>query len=178
VSWRSDLTKLRARTWGERGLLLDALLSLGLSRAGILVLPFRRVAALSGLARGESSTALSPEVVERAVRVGWAVEAAALRSPWKSTCLAQALAATLMLRRRGLPGTLHLGVARNQTGRGQIEAHAWVRCGEETLTGGSRHGRFTTISSFRFGPVPGQRPGVRADIVGNDRAPAPREVRR
>jgi hypothetical protein len=174
VSWRSDLATLRARTWAERGLLLEAILCLGLARAAILMLPFRRVVALCRLTQGETPKSLAPELVVRAARVGWAVRAASVRSPWQSTCLAQALAATLMLRRRGVPGTLYLGVARrHQSGSGRLEAHAWLRCGETILTGVGDHDRFTAISSFHAREMPrlGRR-GARGGVGGDATARA------
>src|SRR5437870_3698733 len=79
VSWRSDLATLRARTWVERSLLLEALLCLGLARAAILMFPFGRVVALCGLTQGETPKSLAPELVDRAARVGWAVRAASVR---------------------------------------------------------------------------------------------------
>lgn len=46
------------------------------------------------------------------VLIGRAVQAASVYTPWRSNCLAQALAAHYMLRRRRLPCTLYIGVAK------------------------------------------------------------------
>jgi len=43
-----------------------------------------------------------------------------------------------MLRRRGLSSTLVLGVAKD---REKMEAHAWLVCGDQILTGGIEHER-------------------------------------
>ena len=66
--------------------------------------------------------------------------------PWDCTCLAQALAGKAMLRVRGVPSTLYLGLAK--TGEVQLQAHAWLRCGERILTGWQEKGRFTVIATF------------------------------
>lgn len=160
MSWGSDLRKLRARSWRERALLLEALLSIGLARVAIRALPFRRVAAMFHLEQGESTGSLPLELVDRAARVGWAVRTASIRVPRQSTCLTQGLAGMAMLRRRDIPGTLTLGVAKGRTQSEPIEAHAWLRCGDTILTGGSGHVTFTVISSFRMAPTARARPAV------------------
>lgn len=80
----------------------------------------------------------SPEVVPKAHarlswRVSYAVERMSRYTPFRATCLVQALAAKWVLDRRGVPNTLYLGVHRLETGFG---AHAWLNVGLETVTGG------------------------------------------
>ena len=57
-------------------------------------------------------------------RVGWAVQVAGRHTPWQSKCLVQAIAARLMLGRRGVAGTIYLGPAKDLDG--QLKAHAWL----------------------------------------------------
>lgn len=45
------------------------------------------------------------------------------RSPWRTTCLRQALAVWLLLRRRQLPAEVRIGVI---AGQAPFQAHAWV----------------------------------------------------
>jgi hypothetical protein len=54
--------------------------------------------------------------------------------PFRAVCLQQSFAALLMLRRRGLAATVHLGVAREQSGEA-LTAHAWSHCGDVPVTG-------------------------------------------
>jgi hypothetical protein len=61
----------------------------------------------------------------------------------------QAIAAKLMLKRRGIPSTLHLGVAKEDN---RFMAHAWLRSGSIILTGGAGRERFTIISTFAEKP--------------------------
>jgi hypothetical protein len=51
-----------------------------------------------------------------------------------------------MLRRRGVPSTLYLGVMKDDTAG--LSAHAWVRSGDVVLTGATGRERFTVISTF------------------------------
>lgn len=76
------------------------------------------------------------------VRVAWAIGAAARRTPWRSKCLEQAIAAKLMLRRRQVPSTMYLGVALSR------DAHAWLRVGAVDLIGGGGHEGFAVVATF------------------------------
>lgn len=147
--WRfEDVRKLGACTGVEIVMLLEAVLWLGLLRAAVLLLPFRRIIRLLGLRSGTEAVTVDPVHFVKAVRIGWAVRAAAARTPWESACLVQALAGLAMLYRRGLPGTLYLGVAKNRDTPDRVAAHAWLRCGEFILTGGGGHAQFRVISVY------------------------------
>ena len=67
------------------------------------------------------------------LRLSWAIGAAAARIPWRSDCLLQAMAADRWLRRCGMQPEFFLGVAKDAGG--QLEAHAWLRCGDAMVTG-------------------------------------------
>ena len=51
-----------------------------------------------------------------------------------------------MLRRRQIQSTLYLGLAKDASQ--SLQAHAWLRCGEDIITGKAGHERFSVISSF------------------------------
>lgn len=67
-----------------------------------------------------------------ATRIGWAIGVAAKVVPWKANCLAQAVAASRLLRRCGCEPEIRIGVRRD--GR-ELLAHAWVVCDGETIVG-------------------------------------------
>jgi hypothetical protein len=140
------LHKLRRRTWTERCLLVEALLWLGIMRIGVWLLSFRRITRLLGFSVGEQHSPLIASQLTTTQRIGWAVRATAPHAPWQSLCLAQALAAAAMLRRRDLSGTLYLGVAKD--GDGKIQAHAWLRCGNDILTGGRSYQRYAIVAAY------------------------------
>jgi hypothetical protein len=82
-----------------------------------------------------AATARDAAVVARAIRIAGKV------TPWRPTCLVQALAAAQMLRRRHVPAQLFVGVLRTRipgessSGGVRMEAHAWVRAGEMIVSG-------------------------------------------
>jgi hypothetical protein len=71
----------------------------------------------------------------------WAVRAVAARVP-RASCLTQAVAASLLLRRYGHEATLRLGVARRDRG---LQAHAWVESGGRTVIGEPTAGTFQVL---------------------------------
>ena len=140
------LDTLRQLSWAERGLLLEATFWLAAARLSLLLVPFRQIAPRLGKTGQETSPHSSPNIHQKAEQIGWAVRAVARRTPWESACLAQAISAKAMLRRRHLASTLYLGLAKDPSEA--LQAHAWLRCGAEIITGKAGHERFTVISSF------------------------------
>jgi Transglutaminase-like superfamily len=146
----ADLRKLRRQSPANRYLLLEAGLSLGIVRAAILVLPFAWVARRLALETGNGATspmADDPAARAAALRIGRAIRIAAHRTPWESKCLAQALAAALMLRSRKIPFVLTLGVAKTPNPSPGIDAHAWLFSGDILLTGAG-YERYSAIAQF------------------------------
>jgi hypothetical protein len=142
----SDL-KRAARLPGARGWLLgEALIALLIVRAAMALLPFRRIAAWLGTPGAESPPNATAEETYMAQEIGWAVGAVARRVPWDGRCLAQALAAASMLRRRGLEGTVSFGAAQGNCAG--FDAHAWLRFGSCIVTGGPGHQRFKAFTTF------------------------------
>jgi hypothetical protein len=163
-----DVTRARALSPAQRWLFVEATVWLGLLRAATLTLPYRRVAALlrltqSAASDGSPGLAVSPagpgpgsgghEAGLTGVTgvTGWALAAAAARTPWHSTCLVQSLAGYLILRRRGVPSVVYLGVAKDPAG--EFMAHSWLRCGDVIVTGRGGHQRYATIAAY--GPAAG-----------------------
>jgi hypothetical protein len=77
--------------------------------------------------------------------IAWAVNRVGARRLLGARCLPRALAAHLMLRRRGIVSRLCLGVARED---GALAAHAWVEVGDAGIVGGEEAGRFTRLAEF------------------------------
>lgn len=149
TSVRQRFIKLLRLSWTDKGLLLEALVWLGLARAAILVLPFRWLARHLGQYMHESPHAdaeSDPRTRPQLVRVSWAVREMSRYTPWQSACLAQAIAAKIMLRRRGIVSTLYLGLAKDDPGT--LLAHAWLRSGSMILTGGPGSQRYTVVATF------------------------------
>jgi hypothetical protein len=139
------LNKFLQRSKLERRLIVEACCLLALARMIVLMVPFRRIAPLLGRTMAESPPGASQQLT-MAQKISWAVQTAGRHTPWESKCLAQAMAAKMMLRRRQIPSTLYLGLAKDE--QGELTAHAWLRCGDLILTGGQNYESFTTIATF------------------------------
>lgn len=110
------------------------------------LVPFRRIAGWLGTPGAESAETASAEDIQTAKEIGWAVGVLGRRVPWDGRCLAQALAATGMLRRRGLEGTVSFGVRQGESAG--FDAHAWLRLGTCVVTGGPEHQYFKAFTTF------------------------------
>jgi hypothetical protein len=156
-----DVVRARGISLAEWRLLLEAIVWLGLVRVATATLPFRRVASLLRLTQSDASDVSSGRLADResgragrdAGAIGWAVQGAAARTPWPSTCLVQSLAGHVMLRRHGVPSVLYLGVAKDAAG--EFTAHSWLRCGDYIVTGGGSAQRYSAIAAYR--PATGAR---------------------
>jgi hypothetical protein len=140
--------KWRRRSRVERLLLLEAFALLGVARLTVLILPFKWLAVSLGRHMNESGTQISASDLQYAHLIGQAIRSAANNTPWKSVCLPQAVAAQWMLKRRRIAATLYLGVAKDEKKPEKLAAHAWLRCGDVTLTGAAGHRQFTVVSTF------------------------------
>ncbi|MGV1006155.1 MAG: lasso peptide biosynthesis B2 protein [Candidatus Nanopelagicales bacterium] len=87
---------------------------------------------------------------ERAVAV--TVRRAAVQLPWQPSCLAQATAGQLMLRRRGMPGVAVLGLRAAVRPDGEMDSHAWLLGLGGAITGAREAVGFTPVSVYQ---VPG-----------------------
>ena len=67
-------------------------------------------------------------------RLSWAIVVAAQHVPWRSDCLIRTIAADRWLRRHHLQPNFYLGVAIDE--QGVFAAHAWLRYGDISVTGG------------------------------------------
>jgi len=142
------LVKLARLPWRERFLLAEAAMRLVVAWIALRIVPFRRLARHFGEAKAETPT-VGPEDPDLTFRVAWAVRIASRYVPWPTKCLADAIAAQAMLRRREQPTTLYLGVAKDGE---EFGAHAWLRCGTEIITGDDIATYHTVLTSFADTP--------------------------
>ena len=66
--------------------------------------------------------------------LSWAIAVAAQHVPWRSDCFIKTIAADRWLRRHHLQPDFYLGVTKDE--QGIFAAHAWLRYGDLTITGG------------------------------------------
>jgi Transglutaminase-like superfamily len=124
-----------------RLLLAASLLQAGIG-LGLMVLPYRKVRSLADRLAGMGSRRLSvrPASVDR---IALAVTRSA-RSVPGATCLTQALAARVLLERRGHPARVRVGITRTENA--DLLAHAWVESGGRVVLGGADLGRYASLA--------------------------------
>ncbi len=135
--WR----RYRALEHRARILVVEAAILVGIIQAGLRVLPFAWLRGMLGVAKRLRSQAPCPQT-----RLAWAVQAAGRLRPGR-TCLHEALAAEVMLCRRGYHPTLRFGVKKGGDPAVALEAHAWVEC-----DGASVAGRLDTLDEYTLLP--------------------------
>jgi hypothetical protein len=125
---------------------LEAAVLLAVMRLLLATCAFTRVARMAGTVSDAAAVGdprQPPATSPVAQGVARALAGAAARLPGESTCLAQALAGGLMLRRRGISSRLVLGVATDQ---GALRAHAWLVAGDGVVCGGREAAAYTPIA--------------------------------
>ncbi|PWC88088.1 hypothetical protein TSH100_08345 [Azospirillum sp. TSH100] len=132
----------------QRLLRLEALLALLLAWGLVFLLPLRLTRRLLGgmeLPGAGASSATAP-VLARARGACIRLERVAACLPWHSSCLVQAVAGILLLRRRGIAGaTIRFGVRKTDMA---LEAHAWLLLNDAILLGGGEAGSFSPLADL------------------------------
>lgn len=77
---------------------------------------------------------LSEEKKSQSNSVAKIINGLSVRVPWSATCLVKVLAADKMLKKRGIPHTIHFGVKKSPAG--EMEAHAWLSVNNRVVIGG------------------------------------------
>jgi hypothetical protein len=136
----------------EKKLFLEAYMMLGIMRAAILTISFKRLTRSLDHQKSKGETIhLSDNEMKTALSVGQMITRVAAHTPWESACLAQSLTAQRMLQKRGIAGVFYLGVAKDKNVEEKMKAHAWSQCGDVILTGAKGHEEFTVVSVFGWG---------------------------
>lgn len=125
---------------------VQAFIYTGIIRAFIVFVPFNKLSKKMGNHKDESSNDVDINSYRIAKETSWAVNQAAGQTPWESKCLVQALTAQKILRRKGVPSTLYLGVKKNKDN--EMVAHAWLRCGSYYVTGGYNRREYAVVAKF------------------------------
>jgi hypothetical protein len=153
---RRLIAKLRrfAEVGGRRrGLLIEAAFWLLIARVALLAVPFPRLARRIGVFVSPADARVaqiwqggSREDARLAEEIGWATVRAARHVPFKAVCLPQAMAARIMLARRGVASVLHFGAAKGK--EQPIDAHAWLDAAGVEVTGYPVANQFAEIACF------------------------------
>ena len=137
----------------RRILLGEAVACLAAARLALIFIPFPRLARHLGTfvpptdpRSFEGRSVPSPDQARLAEAIGWAVTRAARYMPFKAVCLPQAMAARIMLRRRGVKSVMHFGAARGTDK--PLDAHAWLDAAGVEVTGYPVAENFAEIACF------------------------------
>jgi hypothetical protein len=136
------LLRLPAR---ERWFLVKVSLLLEAIKLTMSLVPFRILRTLVDRA-ASVPVRVSPRERYPAQSIGRVVQTTSRHVPGEKTCLVQALAAQVLLVRRGHPATLHIGAYK--TDEGAFQAHAWVECEGEVVIGGYELERYTPLTTL------------------------------
>ena len=136
----------------EKRLFVEAFFLLGLMRALILTVSFKRLTrALTHAPDHIDQGGLSDSQRHTAQSIGKIISKAAQNTPWESACLAQVLTAQKMLSKRNIPGVFFLGAKRDGPVKEELEAHAWTQCDDLIITGEPGHESFKVLSVYGWG---------------------------
>jgi hypothetical protein len=138
--------------WSERALAAEALVMLAAARILIRCGSERdlvsRIGGMRVAAAAPHEDAPGPAEASgepKGIQIGAMLERAARHTWWRSMCLEKALAGRWMLRRRGIPSTMYVGMAKRG---GNFIAHAWLVGEGRTVTGASQES-YATLAAFR-----------------------------
>ena len=124
---------------------IKAFIYMGYFRAFILFIPFNKLRKRMGKIKVESPDEVEQTDYIKAKRMASIINIVAPKTPWESKCLVQALTAQKMLKKQGVSTTLYLGVKKENN---QMVAHAWTRCGNYFVTGGSNRHGYAVVAKF------------------------------
>jgi len=136
--------------------LIEAFVLLAVFRFFIVCLPYSWWSALCGTPYAET---LRGDVYAKRLPIGRskrAVEFVGALVPWKSLCLDKALAVAHMLKRRGIPSTLYIGMAKTDdmelsdpsSKAPTWKSHAWLRSGDRFVIGYTPTQPYHTVKTF------------------------------
>lgn len=129
--------------WSERFLLFKAWMLIGFVRVSLLIGRFTGTKRLLDWLQRRPV----PRLVARrrlARRVARLVDLASHLIPGGRHCLTRAMALEVLLRRRGYPADVKIGVARDDSGK--LIAHAWLHCEGVVLIGGEGVANYVEVS--------------------------------
>lgn len=148
------LRRVESHSLRQNVLLLEAFSLFLAVRGGLALMSFQAVIRRFGTLEPPKKAAevhlpVDGRARQAAEDVQWAVNRIASHLPLDGTCLPQGLAGLAMLRRRGVPSELHIGVRRTAGAGTGLEAHAWLEAGTLPVCGYPVAAEFKEIGCLR-----------------------------
>ena len=163
------------RRWAHRVRVVVAMVLLTVFGAAQRWVPMRRWSGVLGRAAAVPPAWLDQRIATLPVRAGSvaerqvlvAVQRAARALPWTPTCLAEAAAGQVLLRRVGAAGVVVIGLRRTDPAvSAEWDAHAWLLGARGALTGGPAARGFTATTVYE---VPGGRRAADVELAVGER---------
>ena len=126
--------------------LVETFAALAVAWVLVFVVPFRQTTVwLGGMTAPTQQRTTDTRNIQQARFIARRVARLARYVPWRTTCLVQAIAGRLLLRRRGIAATIRFGVAHGEAG---LSAHAWLIVGDQILLGGAVASDFQPLADL------------------------------
>ena len=129
----------------EKFYIIQTFFYTGVYRAFILFVPFNKLRKSMGKHKQESPDKIDNDTYRTARTIASRVMFVSAKTPWESKCLVQALTAQKLLKNQGISTTIYLGVRKEGN---EMKAHAWLRCGDYYVTGGTIRDQYTVVAKF------------------------------
>lgn len=109
--------------------------------------PMRKLEKYFGVRDEKTSKEVDEEELRIVMKVSYAVNQVADKTPWESKCWVRALTAQRILRQHHILTTLYMGVGNGD--KGEMIAHAWLRYGRFYITGANElHRQYAVTATF------------------------------
>ena len=129
--------------FAEKKIVIEVVLLLLFGRI-LLLLPYKY---MKGFLGGYNKTCEGgPADIKESRKISMYIRHIGNRLPWKCSCLVNALAAKIMLRKRGIPATVYFGMTRGN--EKELITHAWVKSGDFLVTGRDEEHEYKTVGYF------------------------------
>lgn len=123
------------------------------SRLAIKKAPFKILAARIGVLSDLKEQSATQVQMDEALQIGRLIRGMGKFMPFRTMCFEQALSCAEVLRSKGISYCIHFGVKKDKKVPDGLEAHAWLQCGNEIVTGKRGHRQYQRLSSFYYEPA-------------------------
>lgn len=123
------------------------------SRMAVKKVPFKVLAAKMGELSDPKELGATNEETEEALCIGRLTRGLGKLMPFRTMCFEQALSCAEVLRSKGISHCIHFGVKKDQSQPDSLQAHAWLQCGDEIVTGKRGYSQYQRLSSFYYEPI-------------------------
>lgn len=123
-----------------------------LFRIGMFIVPFRYMIPILS----KSGRKKKDNICYQAAEVKWGLQCVKRYFPQITNCWSQGSAGMMMLKLRGIPSDLFLGVLKEPSGK--MKAHAWLKQENLMMSGGKNHQLYAVVTIIRWGEVINELP--------------------